>query len=100
MRNVIDDLAVSFGRSMREAVEQLGAISLFLLKIMQAMPFAFKRNHLIIEQMMRLGVASLPIVFLTSVFVGAVSTWQVQYIFSSAIPLTYLGLAVGKAIFT
>jgi len=100
MRNILDDVAVSFGTSMREAVEQFGAIAIFLWKIIQALPFTFSRFHLVVEQMMRLGIASLPIVFLTSVFVGAVSSWQVQYVFGDAIPLTYLGLAVGKAVFT
>jgi len=100
MRNVIDDLALAFGRSMREAIEQLGAIVLFQGKILQAIPASFKRFHLIVEQMMNLGVTSIPIVFLTSAFVGAVSAWQVQYLFSNAIPLTFLGMAVGKAVFT
>jgi phospholipid/cholesterol/gamma-HCH transport system permease protein len=100
MRNVIDDLAVAFGSSIREAIEQLGAITIFLSRIVQAMPASFKRYHLIVEQMMLLGVTSIPIVFLTSMFIGAVSAWQVQYLFSNAIPLTYLGMAVGKAVFT
>jgi phospholipid/cholesterol/gamma-HCH transport system permease protein len=52
------------------------------------------------EQMMILGVQSIPIVLLTSVFVGAISAWQVQYVFGDAIPLTYLGAGVGKAVFT
>jgi phospholipid/cholesterol/gamma-HCH transport system permease protein len=100
MRNVIDELAVAFGSSTREAIEQFGAITIFLCRIIRAMPASFKRYHLIVEQMMLLGVTSIPIVFLTSMFVGAVSAWQVQYLFSNAIPLTYLGMAVGKAVFT
>lgn len=100
MRNVLDEVAESFGKFTREAVEQLGAITIFFWKIVLAIPAALKRFHLIVEQMMFLGVTSLPIVMLASAFVGAVSAWQVQYIFSSAIPLTYLGAAVGKAVFT
>lgn len=100
MRNVIDDLAVAFGSSMREAIEQLGAITLFLCKILQAIPSSCRRFHLIVEQMMLLGVTSIPIVILSSMFVGLVSAWQVQYLFSDAIPLTYMGMAVGKAVFT
>jgi phospholipid/cholesterol/gamma-HCH transport system permease protein len=100
MRNVIDDLAVAFGTSAREAIEQLGAITLFFLKILQAIPASCKRYHLIVEQMLLLGVTSIPIVFLTSMFVGAVTAWQAQYLFSDAVPLTYMGLAVGKAVFT
>ena len=100
MRNVLDEIAISFGAATRESIEQLGAITLFFWKIVQALPSTFKRFHLIVEQMMLLGVASMPIVLLASTFVGVISAWQVQYLFSSAIPLTYLGTVVGKAVFT
>ena len=100
MRNILNDLADSFGSATRESVEQLGSLALFFWRIIQAFPSSFKRFHLIIEQMMMLGVTSLPVVLLTSVFIGAVSAWQVQYLFSNAIPLTYLGAVVGKAVFT
>jgi phospholipid/cholesterol/gamma-HCH transport system permease protein len=96
----LDRLAISFGSSAREAVELVGSISVFFMKMIKAMPSTFKRPHLLTEQMMILGVQSIPIVLLTSVFVGAVSAWQVQYIFGDAVPLTYLGAGVGKAVFT
>jgi len=97
---VVDDLAINFGAAARESIEQLGSIAIFFWDVVKAFPASFKRFHLIVEQMMLIGVMSIPIVLLTSVFVGAVSTWQVQYLFQDAIPLTYLGSAVGKAVFT
>ena len=100
MRIVFNDLADALGTATRESVEQLGSIALFFWRIIQAIPSCLKRFHLIVEQMMLLGVTSIPIVLLTSVFVGAVSAWQVQYLFADAVPLTYLGAAVGKAVFT
>ncbi len=100
MKNIFDELAVSAGVFTREQVERVGDIALFTWRIFRVFPSTFKRFHLVVEQMMVLGVSSLPIIIMTSVFVGAVSTWQVQYLFASAIPLTYLGAAVGKAVFT
>lgn len=100
MANPLDNVAVSLGTAIREAVEQIGAIAIFFCKIMQAVPSTLRRFHLVTEQMMLLGITSIPIVFLTSMFIGAVSAWQVQYLFANAIPLTYLGTAVGKAVFT
>ena len=100
MKNVANEIADSVGLFTREQIERLGDITLFFGRIIRALPAAVKRMHLIVEQMMVLGVSSIPIILLTSVFVGAVSTWQVQYLFASAIPLTYLGSAVGKAVFT
>ncbi|MGA2508315.1 MAG: ABC transporter permease [Chitinispirillaceae bacterium] len=70
------------------------------MRVMKAMPFSIVRFHLIVEQMMFVGVKSLPVVLLTSVFIGAVSAWQAKYLFAGAIPLNYLGMAVGKAVLT
>ena len=100
MPKAIDRLATSFGAAAREAVELVGSIFIFYLKMLRALPSAVVRPHLLTDQMMILGVQSIPIVLLTSVFVGAVSAWQVQYIFGDAVPLTYLGAGVGKAVFT
>jgi len=100
MKKITNDIAEGIGIFTREQIERLGDITLFFWKIIRALPATFKRFHLVVEQMMLLGVSSIPIIFMTSIFVGAVSTWQVQYLFSSAIPLTYLGSAVGKAVFT
>ena len=97
---VIDNLAVSFGRSTREAIEQLGAIAIFFAQCMRAVPGAWMRFHIIMEQMMRMGVQSLPIIWIASTFVGFIAAWQVQYLASDIVPLSYLGAAVGKVIFT
>lgn len=100
MKHVMNVFAEDVGSFTRAQVERLGDLTLFFVKIVAALPAAFRRFHLIVEQMMHLGVSSIPIILMSSLFVGAVSTWQVQYLFSSAIPLTYLGAAVGKAVFT
>ncbi|MDR2577358.1 MAG: ABC transporter permease [Chitinispirillales bacterium] len=98
--NPLDRLAISLGSSARESIELVGSIFTFYLKMLKVLPSSARRPYLITEQMFILGVQSIPIVLLTSVFVGAVSAWQVQYIFGDAIPLTYLGAGVGKAVLT
>ncbi len=95
-----DRIAVSFGAATRESIQQLGAITRFFMRIMKAMPSSIVRPHLIVEQMMLMGVNSIPVVLLTSVFIGAISAWTANYLFAGAIPLIYLGSAVGKAVFT
>ena len=99
-KNLIDDLALSFGRSARESLEQFGAMSLFFLRSIRSLPASFAKYHLIMEQMLRIGVNSLFIVFLTSAFIGGVTVWQEKYIVGDIIPLTYIGMALGKVIFT
>jgi phospholipid/cholesterol/gamma-HCH transport system permease protein len=97
---LLDDIAGNFGKAARESVEQLGAIGMFFIQTLAALPATLTKSHLIIEQMLQMGVNSLPIVFLTSAFIGFISAWQYSYIASDIIPLTYMGAAMGKVIFT
>jgi phospholipid/cholesterol/gamma-HCH transport system permease protein len=100
VKEVLDDLADSFGASAREAVEQFGSVGLFLIEALQAVPAMLRKSHLLFEQMMRIGVNSLSIVFLASIFIGAVSVWQAQYLIGDYFPKTYIGTALVKVLFT
>jgi phospholipid/cholesterol/gamma-HCH transport system permease protein len=100
IKNVFDDVALAFGRSARESLEQFGAINLFFLRSIRSLPASFAKYHLITEQMLRIGVNSLFIVFLTSAFIGGVTIWQEKYLLGDIFPLTYVGMALGKALFT
>ncbi len=54
---------------------------------------------LIFEQLYVIGVRSLPLIIVISVFVGAVAAWQAAYQFKFiGAPLRFLGQAVGKAV--
>jgi len=99
-RNIFDDIALSFGSASRVAVEEFGSISLFFLRSLSAVPASVKKYHLIFEQMMRIGVSSLSIVFLAATFIGGVSVYQYKYLADGIIPLTYLGMGFAKAVFT
>ncbi len=60
---------------------------------------AHRSLRLIFEQLYSLGVRSLPLIIIISIFVGAVSAWQAAYQFKFiGAPLRYLGQAVGKAV--
>jgi phospholipid/cholesterol/gamma-HCH transport system permease protein len=100
IKTFIDDLADSFGASSREAIEEIGAVGIFLLDALKNAPFLLKNSHLIFEQMLRIGVNSLNVVFLASIFIGAVTVWQEQYLIGDYIPKTYIGTALVKALFT
>ena len=98
--DVFNDIADGFGSSAREGIEECGAAGLFFIDIMRAVPALMGKFHLLVEQMVRIGVNSIAIVFLASVFIGAVSAWQAQYLIGDYIPKTYIGFALGKAVFT
>jgi phospholipid/cholesterol/gamma-HCH transport system permease protein len=81
---------------------EVGSISLLLSQIVKHSIYAFRHRHLVIEQMVRIGVESLPLITVMSIFTGAVSSWQASYQFQSVIPgmatTNYLGAAVSAAI--
>jgi phospholipid/cholesterol/gamma-HCH transport system permease protein len=98
---ILDDIAHSFGKNTREAVELLGSIGIFFWRVVIHFPtLLLSKRALAVEQMMRIGIGSLPIVLLMSVVTGFIITWQFAYLAASVVPLTYLGMAVAKASLT
>jgi len=79
-------------------IEEVGAFSILLMRILKSLPLFVKNMRLTLEQMLMMGVASLPLVLFTSVFTGAVSAVQAAYQFQNYVPMRYLGTAVGKAV--
>ncbi len=96
----LDRLAESVGAGTRRSLRKVGGAGRFSGRILMAMPSAIAKSHLIVEQMMLMGVNTIPVVLLTSVFIGTISAWQAHYLFAGVIPATYIGSAVGKAVFT
>jgi phospholipid/cholesterol/gamma-HCH transport system permease protein len=76
----------------------LSEIYYLIGRIAKELPSIFKRFRLTADQMMSLGVSSLPLVAITSCFTGGVAASQASYQFSNIVPITYLGTAVCKAV--
>lgn len=55
-------------------------------------------GRLLVEQMARIGVDSVPIALFIAVFTGIVLALQASYTFTGAIPLYFVGSLVGKTI--
>jgi phospholipid/cholesterol/gamma-HCH transport system permease protein len=70
-----------------------------LLGVLRSLPSQLRHLRLISDQMLFMGVNSLPLITLTSVFTGAVSAWQAAYQMEGYVPLRYLGTGVSKAVF-
>jgi len=76
----------------------LGRTIIMLGRTLLAIRYFFSSFGLIISQMYYMGVKSIWLIAITSVFTGGVSAWQAAYQFKSYVPLRYLGGAVGKAV--
>jgi phospholipid/cholesterol/gamma-HCH transport system permease protein len=77
-------------------LERAGESTHLFFAIAARMPWALRRPGLLISQIYRIGVSSLPLVLLISLFIGAVTAVQARYQFHGFIPDTYLGTAIAK----
>lgn len=69
-----------------------------LARIAWRTPLLFKNRDLTLEQTIAIGVSSLPLLVITSIFTGAVATFQVAYQFRNFVPDKFIGTAAGKMI--
>ncbi|MFH2037631.1 MAG: ABC transporter permease [Candidatus Zixiibacteriota bacterium] len=87
------------GRRALNFISRLGSMFILLFKTVYYLKDIPKSVSLIFEQCFLIGNRSLPLIAITSIFVGAVSSWQAAYQFKFiGAPLRYLGSAVGTAI--
>jgi phospholipid/cholesterol/gamma-HCH transport system permease protein len=92
----LDKVADTFGAAVRESLERLGSMSMLLFQSFATR----KRYEFIIEQMVLIGVKSLPIVLLASTFTGFIAAWQVKYLAGDVFGLRYLGTLVIRVVLT
>ncbi|MBN2070699.1 MAG: ABC transporter permease [Candidatus Krumholzibacteriota bacterium] len=79
-------------------MEEIGGIFILLCRIVRVSPGAFKNFRNIVFQMERIGLGSIPLVLVTSLFVGAVTAIQAAYQFQGFVPMRYIGAVVGKSV--
>jgi len=94
----MDEQAPVFDVRPSTLISGLGRLSLMLGRALLALKHFFTSIHLIVTQMYSIGVKSVWLIAITSVFTGGVSAWQAAYQFKNYVPIRYLGGAVGKAV--
>lgn len=84
-----------------QMLSSLGEMFVLTFKIFWIFPWMFTRRGriLAVRQMMDLGVASLPLIFITALFIGMVAAVSAKYQFQNFVPLRYLGTAVTQMVF-
>ncbi|HLP41314.1 MAG TPA: ABC transporter permease [Fibrobacteria bacterium] len=94
----IDRAMVRLGGRFLRAVRDIVRFLRFCVDVFLALPSVFKNFHFTVDQMYLIGITSVPLVGLTSIFTGAVAAWQAAYNFADYVPLRYVGTAVGKSV--
>ena len=93
---MLDDIAEKFGAGFRESVEYIGGLSSLGIRVLTVK----WRFHLIVEQMLILGVHSLFYVSLSSIFVGFISTMTYSTLVAKLyVTPVFMGMMLGKIIF-
>lgn len=77
---------------------EVGAHAIMFAQVCRSGIYLFRHRSLLLEQMFKIGVMSLPLVTIVSMFTGAVASWQAAYQFRGIISLDFLGAAVSAAI--
>jgi len=90
--------AQTVGRRVIEGVEETGNVFIFFIKTLRAIPGFWRKSHLVFDQMLAIGIESLPLVFVTSLFTGGVAAVQAAYQFQDYVPMRYLGSVIGKSV--
>lgn len=87
------------GERVLGGVAHIGGVALMFARIVSTLPRLPGSFGLTAQQMMAMGVNSLPLVVLTSAFTGMVASVQTAYQFRDYTPMVLLGSAVGKMVF-
>lgn len=89
---------VLLGRFFLEFIEATGGVFILLWRVIMIIPRTFRNGRSVLVQADTIGIGSLPLVLVTSIFVGAVTSVQAAYQFHGYVPLKYLGVIVGKSV--
>jgi phospholipid/cholesterol/gamma-HCH transport system permease protein len=87
-----------FTRGFEQVASFVGGVFIMVLNVARNVTRLPKSLGLVVEQMMSMGVASLPIVCLTSIFIGMVTTFQAHFQTQDYVPVVYVSMSVSKAI--
>ncbi len=85
-------------RSIGFSISEIGAVFILFMAAVKRIPRAVRQRYLALEQMQKIGIGSLPLVLVTSVFTGGVAAVQAAYQFQNYVPMRYLGTVIGKSV--
>ncbi len=86
----------SVGRSAIDTAAQIGGWAGLGLDALRALPRIDIWGRLLLGQMAKIGVDSVPIALFIATFTGVVMALQASYTFTGAVPVYFVGALVGK----
>src|SRR4249919_2128541 len=81
-----------------DGVAEVGRIALLVGATFRQMGRGLRSVRLVVDQMHSIGVQSLVLVLIVSLFTGAVAAVQAAYQFSTVVPLKYIGSVILRSV--
>src|SRR5689334_23989016 len=81
-----------------DGVAEVGRITIMVWDTLRSLGRGLRSFHLVVEEMHAIGVQSLMLVLIVSLFTGAVAAVQAAYQFSNVVPLRYLGSVILRSV--
>ena len=79
-------------------VAEVGRIAMLVGDTFRSLGRGMRSFHLLVDEMQAIGVQSLSLVLIVSLFTGAVAAVQAAYQFSSVVPLKYIGSVIMRSV--
>ncbi len=92
-------LFARIGHGVLRGLGNTGKGAILMCATLYNLRYAWRMREEIIEQMRVAAIGSLPLVIVTSVFVGAVTAVQAVYQMQSYVPMKFLGTVISKSVF-
>src|SRR5213594_815516 len=86
------------GLKVTDWVAEVGRVTLMYVDMIRSAAGKLPSSRLIVDQMETIGVGSLGLVIIVSLFTGAVAAVQAAYQFSNVVPLKYLGAVILRSV--
>ena len=87
------------GASILRGLTNAGHGTMLLRAIFRQTPYIWKMRREVLAQMHVVLIGSMPLVIVTSVFVGAVTAVQAVYQMQALVPMKFLGVMISKTVF-
>ena len=85
-------------RRVLDGLAEVGRVSLLVFETIGSLGTGIRQYRLVLEQMDAVGVKSLMLVVIVSLFTGAVSAVQAAYQFSSVVPAKFIGSVILRSV--
>jgi len=94
----MDSALRTIGSGIINFLRDVGGVSIMFARVVGRLGELPRTARQTFLQMEQIGTGSIPLVLITSIFVGAVAAVQAAYQFQDYVPMVFLGTVVGKSV--